>query len=183
MANLRSAARLLIGPAAAEEQLAAVGQRDVAAVGLLRAVAREVAVNVDLHARLDRVAGDAAPEQRIRRPALDRPRFHRAVGLLHVHVNPGVRIDPLDLRDGALQLDRLVDVELAGKGMMRRAGHGGGPESKNRNRDKNEPHVSWLLFEDVHRASLRRTARTGTRAAARSFPAGGAARRSPSRDG
>ena len=47
------------------------------------------------------------------------------VGAFHVDVNPGVRIDPLHLRHGALQCDRLLCIEFSRKRMVRRDRCGG----------------------------------------------------------
>src|SRR5438270_10277624 len=58
------------GARRSQKQLAAVRERHVAAVGAqLRMIARLIAVDDDLGARLQRVLGDAAAEQRVRRPA------------------------------------------------------------------------------------------------------------------
>ena len=46
-------------------------------------------------------------------------RLDPAVGLLHLDVDPRVRIDPLHLRHRALQLHRLSDVILGGEGVVR----------------------------------------------------------------
>src|SRR5262249_5968072 len=70
-----------------------------------------------------------ADVQRAPRPAL----AHQAVGAAHfhapvddfsvvtgdIHVEVGVRIRPLDLRDNALQIDGLVRVEFGGERMVR----------------------------------------------------------------
>src|SRR5437660_9733771 len=57
-----------------EEQLAAVRIGDIAPVGSeLRMIAGLVAVDHELGAGRQRVAGDAAAQQRIRRSALDHP--------------------------------------------------------------------------------------------------------------
>src|SRR5262249_22532750 len=47
------------------------------------------------------------------------PVGHFAVGVLHVHINPGVGVHPLDLGDRALHLEGPVDVELGSEGVMR----------------------------------------------------------------
>src|SRR5437764_2153551 len=97
------------GARRSQKQLAAVRERHVAAVGAqLRMIARLIAVDDDLGARLQRVLGDAAAEQRVRRPAFDHPLFLGPVGLRDLDVDPRVRIHPLDLRDRSLQQDRPV---------------------------------------------------------------------------
>jgi hypothetical protein len=77
-----------------------------------------IAVDRDLGARSERLLREPAPEEYVGCAPLDRPRLHFAVGLLHVDVNPDVRVHPFDLRDRGLEADRLVGVEFRGKGMM-----------------------------------------------------------------
>src|SRR5712675_584632 len=67
------------GPGRAEEQLLAVRVGHVAPVGAeQRMVARLVAVDDELRADLQRLARDAAAEQRVRRAAFHHPLFLRA---------------------------------------------------------------------------------------------------------
>src|SRR2546425_5863732 len=108
------------GAGRSQEQLAAVGVRDVAAVGPeQRVISRLIAVDDDQRAVLQRVARDATPEERIRRPAFDHPLLFRAVRFRHFQVNPGVRIHPLELRDRALQQHGSVRIEFAAKRVVR----------------------------------------------------------------
>src|SRR5437867_1287041 len=68
------------GAGRSEEQLAAVGERDVAAVRAReRMVARLIAVDDDFGALRQRLLGDAAAQQRVRRAALDHPLLARGV--------------------------------------------------------------------------------------------------------
>ena len=90
-----------------DEQLPPVGKREIAAVGAVGAVLGLVAFYYDLGPRLQRVFREAAAQQGIRTPALDHPTRDRAVHIFDVHVDPGVRIDPLHLGDDTLQLHRL----------------------------------------------------------------------------
>ena len=57
-------------------------------------------------------------------PASDHPLADRAIGVLHVDVQPGVRVDPFHLGNRAAQMDRLLRVELSLKGVMRPQAHG-----------------------------------------------------------
>ena len=54
----------------------------------------------------------AAPEERVRRAALDHPADDLAVRALDVNVKPRVWIDPFHLGDGSLERHRLRAVEL-----------------------------------------------------------------------
>src|SRR5690606_32002018 len=103
---------------ALEEQRAAIGKVDVAAHRAMRAVARLVAVDSEL--RADRNGGfrNPAAHQRIGAAALDHPGGALALLVLYVDVNPGMRVDELDLGDRAREGDGPVDVEFGGEGMM-----------------------------------------------------------------
>src|SRR6185503_6527294 len=72
------------GPRGPEEQGAAVGQREVAPVGPMRAVLRPVAVDDDDGPGKQRLLGEPAAEEHVRRPSFDGPRFLGAAGLLDV---------------------------------------------------------------------------------------------------
>jgi CheY-like chemotaxis protein len=85
-----------------------------------KAHALGAAVDDDFGSRGKRLSGQAAPQERVGRAAFDHPPLHRAVGLLDVDVNPGVRVDPFHFDDGALQLDGLVGIELGRERVMRR---------------------------------------------------------------
>jgi hypothetical protein len=113
------------GSGGAEEELASVRERDVAAVGAQRAVLRLVAVDDDVRARKHRILGDAAAQQHVGAAGLDHPRDDLAVGARDVHVDPGVRVDELDAPHHPFEVHRLVGVELRGEGVMRRRRDGG----------------------------------------------------------
>jgi hypothetical protein len=55
----------------------------------------------------------------VRRAHLGAPIGDLAGFVLHVDVEPNVRIRPLDLRDGSGERDRLVPVEFRRKGVVR----------------------------------------------------------------
>src|SRR4051812_13207382 len=109
----------------AGEHAAAVGHRDRAHVAGLRSVFRHEAVDGDRLIDLERITRPAVARERVRRAPFALPRLYRALRVLHVEVDPDVRVAPLDLRHRAGQHDRLVRVELRGEGMMRRERRGG----------------------------------------------------------
>src|SRR6185436_16496899 len=77
-----------------QRELLAARQREVPAVGAIGAVSRLITLDDDFGAGWQRCLGHTAPEQRVRRAALDHP-FHRlAVAAFHVDMDPRVRIDP-----------------------------------------------------------------------------------------
>src|SRR5262249_36103212 len=90
------------------EQLPPIRERNVAAVGSIRASLGPISLDVDFGSRRERIFGKAASEQSVRGAGLDHPVHHLAVGALHVHINPRVRIDPFHLRDGATKFHRCV---------------------------------------------------------------------------
>src|SRR5262245_10319142 len=75
----------------------------VPAVGAFECViAGLITIDNDLGAYLQGLLGHAAAEQGIGTSALDHPDIFRAVGIRYFHVDPGMRIDPLNLDDFAL---------------------------------------------------------------------------------
>src|SRR5690349_8545205 len=102
-----------------KEQPLSVGQDHVCAIGAIGTILRAVPLDGDLRAGLQRFLGEATPHQRVRRAAFDHPPGDGAIGILHIEVNPRVRIDPIHLDDGALERHRLIGVELGGEGVMR----------------------------------------------------------------
>ena len=106
------------------------GQNQVAAVGAVRAVLRAVADDRDFGAGLHGVAREAAAQQRVRRRAFDHPRRRRAVVVLDVDVQPGVRIDPLHLRDRASNVTGWAASNSAANEWCAAAGRAGAHESR-----------------------------------------------------
>src|SRR5271167_198853 len=94
--------------ARAHEYLAAIRECHVAAVGFAGRAATRVLGSItaddDYLAGLQRVAREPFAQQRVGRASLDHPLLSNAVGN-HVHMNPGMRIDPLHSGDFALQHD------------------------------------------------------------------------------
>src|SRR6187200_2431327 len=107
------------GTRRSHEELAAVRERHVAAVRTIGAVLRAVAVDDDFGALGQGRLGQASAQQRVRRPAFDHPLLGLAVRVFDGHVDPRVRVDPLDAGDGSLELNWLVGVELRGERVMR----------------------------------------------------------------
>src|SRR3984957_3067976 len=96
-----------------EEELLAIRQREVPAVCAVRPVLRLITVDYNLLPHLQRVPSDAAPQQDVWTSSFHCPVLRRAVGHLHVHMNPTVWIDEFDLRHGCIRkMDRLVRVEF-----------------------------------------------------------------------
>src|SRR5213594_443488 len=102
----RSSARLLLlfivvrctRTGGAHEQLPAIRERDVPAVrstdGPAGGVYGPEPLHHDLHARLHGGFGEAASDQTRRGSAFDRPLLHLPVRLLHIEVEPRMRVDP-----------------------------------------------------------------------------------------
>jgi hypothetical protein len=104
----------------AHEQLAAVGEREVASVGAVRIALGAIAFHDDLGADRQRILRQAPAQQHRRIAPFDHPPLDLAIRALHVDVNPGVGVDPFHLRHGAAQRDGLVRVEFRGKRVVRR---------------------------------------------------------------
>src|SRR5882724_1434789 len=108
------------GAGGSEEQLLTVRQRQVAAVSAVGAILRLISVDHDRVAHFQRVLGDAATKQDVRASGFDGPVLNFAIGALHVHMDPAMRIDQLDFRDrGFLKLNRLGPIEFGRERMMR----------------------------------------------------------------
>src|SRR5712671_4609488 len=107
-----------------DEELLAVLEGYVAAVGAIRTVLGLISFDEDLGAREKRDLRPAAAQESVRRAGFHHPVGDGAVGALDVDVNPRVRIYPLHLRHRSLQLDRPLRVKLGGEGMVREYRHG-----------------------------------------------------------
>src|SRR5580765_6363382 len=83
------------------EHTPAIRERHRVAGSVERPVLRAKALDDDLIAGLHRRAADAAPLQHAGRAAGEAPVRYGAVRILDVHVEPDVRIAPLDARHGA----------------------------------------------------------------------------------
>src|SRR5713101_2327465 len=98
------------GPCGAEEELAAVWIGDISPIRAVAAVLGLVAGHHNGRTDFQSVPRDTASHQGVRGSAFDHPLFGRAVGFLHVDVDPGMRIDPLGLADRAFKFQGLVGV-------------------------------------------------------------------------
>src|SRR5215469_5273484 len=108
-----------------EEELLAIRQSNVAAVGAERAIFRLVAVYNHLGADRNRVLVESAAKQNVGAACFEHPVTHGSIRILHVDMNPGVRIDQLDLGDCAFKMHWSLGVEFRRKRMMRPRRHTG----------------------------------------------------------
>src|SRR4029453_19046495 len=108
-----------VGSCRADEERTPVRQRHIRAVCLRRAVPCLISGHLDLGASRQILPSKAAAEKRVWRPRLYGPFLGWPIPFLYVDMDPGVRVDPFDLRDGSRQLDWPVDVEFGGEGMVR----------------------------------------------------------------
>src|SRR5436190_21892499 len=91
---------------------------DAASVHLQCAVLCLAAVDFDFIADLQRLAGPALPLKKVRRSHLEAPVLDHALFVLHIDVDPDVGIGPVDLRNKALELNRLIGIELGRERVM-----------------------------------------------------------------
>src|SRR5690606_28540759 len=117
-ALLRRRLNILRRPA--EEQPLAVAEQERPPDRRVAPVSSLIPLDRQLRARRHRLRRDPPPEQRVRAAAFDHPRHRLAVVADDLEMEPRMRIDPLDLRDRALQLHRPVDRELRRERVVRR---------------------------------------------------------------
>src|SRR6266699_3601721 len=110
------------GGGAARKQLAAVRQLHLFGVGDGSAALGAIALDLDGRAEGHGVFPPAHPQQRVGGAHFEAPVNHTALFILDVHVNPGVRIHPVHLGDGAFHGHWLFGVEFRGERMMRAGG-------------------------------------------------------------
>ena len=72
----------------------------------------------------NRIFRHTPPEQCVRAPPLNHPAAHGSVFILHIQVNPRVRVDQLDPGHRARELNRTVRVELGGECVVPRYRNG-----------------------------------------------------------
>src|SRR5262245_14377718 len=148
---IRAAPTTTVPLVVAEEQLAAVGERQVTAVAGVGPILREESLNDDLGARRKRVLREPSPKQGVRRPALNHPLHGLAIGSLDLEMDPAVRIDPLHLCDDTLQFEWLVGIELRSEGVMGERGRG--PQHDGHHEDCSRQHANYLRREGADRAN------------------------------
>jgi hypothetical protein len=96
-----------------------VGQFHGLRIGEVRPILGRGAIHDNQVALFQGVAPPSAAHQEIRAAELAIPLCHFAGLVLHFHVNPGVRINPLQLDERAFELHRFFGVELRREGVMR----------------------------------------------------------------
>src|SRR5688572_22664012 len=83
------------GSRTSEIHASSVGEAELARAGAQRTVLGLESDDGDLRARWKRITVPAKTKQDGRRSAFDLPSLDGAVGLLHIDVQPGVRVHPL----------------------------------------------------------------------------------------
>src|SRR6266516_1058016 len=102
-----------------ENDYVTIRQVELLSVSRWRAVFCEITFEGYLHPGFDGVFPEAAPEQVARRSGFEFPVDHFAAVVFHVHVDPRVWIDHIELGHGPAELDRLVAIVFGGEGMVR----------------------------------------------------------------
>src|SRR5262245_574404 len=97
------------------EDAAAIREFDGSGITGLGSILGKIAFDGDLIAGFQRVFGPAVPSQRIWRAALTLPFLNDTLVILHVEIDPYVRIEPLDLCNGSVQVDRLILIKFRGE--------------------------------------------------------------------
>src|SRR5689334_10525452 len=92
------------------EHTSSIRKRDRVARSVERSVFRAEALDDDLVARFECGAAHAAALEHTWRAARESPVRDGAVGILHVDVEPDMRVAPLDTRHDAANLHRLFEI-------------------------------------------------------------------------
>ncbi len=129
--------------------LPAVGESEVARAGAERAIFRLEADDRDSRAGRQRVPVPSQAHQDRWRAAFDLPALDGAIGLLHIDVQPGVRVHPLHHDHLTIERDLLVRVELGGEGVM-----GRGRRQRHQQGSRRASVVSFICSPAVHVHSL-----------------------------
>lgn len=112
-------------------------------------------------AELQRISRPTSSQQTGRGRQFDLPIRKFAVGILRVHVEASVWIDPFNLRYGPRERHWFIPIELRRKGMMANNGNGGQQRQAEHSdeRERNpETHVhSFHVFVDALITALWRT--------------------------
>jgi hypothetical protein len=98
-----------------------IGKRDFQELAAIRSVPKRMDGQRNGHAWRDRLRPEALAHQAVGPAHLNRPPL-RLTFLVDGQNDPGMRVRPLELLDGALQGELPVRIEL-GKGMMRESGN------------------------------------------------------------
>src|SRR5215831_15677676 len=102
------------------KHLPAIRQRHFRAIGHFRSILSAIAGDRHLIAYFQGILLPPCPPQNQRRAEFDIPIRHVAAFILHVYIETGMRVHPLDLRDDSRELYRIVLVILSREGMMRK---------------------------------------------------------------
>ena len=103
---------------AGEQSLAGAGQSDHFDVRVVAPVLGAAAFDGNDVTRAHRIPRPAGPQKSVRTAHFKAPIRHLAIVVFDVNVKPGVRIQPLEFRDRARQLDRFLAVVFRRKRMM-----------------------------------------------------------------
>jgi hypothetical protein len=95
-------------------------------------------------ANLDITALEASPGERAWAGSLASPIGDLAFFILHIYVEVGMWVGPLDLGQGSGEADRLAGVELGCKGMMGEHWHSGGKRKDRSGREEFGFHSSSI---------------------------------------
>ena len=104
--------RRLVRVGTTEKKPLAIRKCDGAAIDLVFAVLRHVALDHNFGARFQGFLGEAAAQQNVRTAGLHHPVHHLAVVPFHVHVDPSVRVDPLRPSLGARPLGAITQFDI-----------------------------------------------------------------------
>src|SRR5215470_2389835 len=102
-----------------KQSLAGIRQDHYLSISVAAAVLRAKSFHRNHISDLQRVSAPASPGEQIGTSHFHSPVPYVAAIVLHVDVEPGVRILPLQLRDCARQLDRQLCVKDSGEGVVR----------------------------------------------------------------
>src|SRR5688572_9270627 len=105
-------------PRLADEQILAFGGGDLGSDRTLRHRPAAESANGDLGADREGLPGPSRALERQRAGHLEVPGLDGSVRVLHVDVEVGVRIGPLDLRHDTLHRDRLAAIIVGGPRMV-----------------------------------------------------------------
>jgi hypothetical protein len=112
---------LLILPVATRrtsEYFLAIAESDGGGIQEIRTILGERAVNGHAFANFKGIPGPPAPEEHGWSGKFNFPIDHFSTGILRIQKEAGVRINPVDLRNGSRKRCRLGPVILRSKGVM-----------------------------------------------------------------
>src|SRR5881409_3162105 len=133
------------------KHLPAIRQRHFRAIGHFRSILGAIAGDRDLIARFQGIQLPPCPPQNQRRAEFDIPIRHVAAFILHVYIETGMRVHPLDFCDDSRELYRTVLVILSCKRMMseRRPGQHPQTQAGEQETDRNSSHLDLHVYLPV----------------------------------